>query len=31
MYAGVVMGGGTHTFSVGMNISISAAASALKK
>jgi hypothetical protein len=31
MYAGVVMGGGTYTFSVGMNISISAAASALKK
>jgi hypothetical protein len=31
MYAGVVVGGGTHTFSFGMNISISAAVSALKK
>jgi hypothetical protein len=31
MYAGVVMGGGTYTFSFGVNISASAAASALKK
>lgn len=31
MYAGVVMGGGTRTFSFGVNISISAAVSGLKK